>query len=341
MFIFYHNHVFQVLCVGPTGTGKTLTTSDKLLKGMNNNYLSHFITFSARTSANQTQDIIDAKLDKRYGVNREIDTYRWGHINFGYYFSLFQYIYSGTSLQGTSWVLCPCTEAVTLVQWNLSTRDKLGPLSLYRGCYPGTVEPLYKGQVGSFVLVQRLLPWYSGTSLQGTSWVLCPCTEAVTLVQWNLSTRDKLGPLSLYRGCYPGTVEPLYKGQVGSFVLVQRLLPWYSGTSLQGTSWVLCPCTEAVTLVQWNLSTRDKLGPLSLYRGCYPGTVEPLYKGQVGSFVLVKRLLPWYNGTSLQGTSWVLCPCKEAVTLVQWNLSTRDKLGSFFLVERLLVTLVQ
>ena len=55
----------QVLCIGPTGTGKTLAVSDKLLKGMSNKYLSHFISFSARTSANQTQDIIDAKLDKR------------------------------------------------------------------------------------------------------------------------------------------------------------------------------------------------------------------------------------------------------------------------------------
>ena len=54
-----------MLCIGPTGTGKTLTTSDKLLKGMSGTYLSHFLTFSARTSANQTQDIIDAKLDKR------------------------------------------------------------------------------------------------------------------------------------------------------------------------------------------------------------------------------------------------------------------------------------
>uniref|UniRef100_A0A8C9DGR4 Dynein axonemal heavy chain 1 n=1 Tax=Prolemur simus TaxID=1328070 RepID=A0A8C9DGR4_PROSS len=54
-----------VLCVGPTGTGKTLTISDKLLKNLPLEYISHFLTFSARTSANQTQDLIDSKLDKR------------------------------------------------------------------------------------------------------------------------------------------------------------------------------------------------------------------------------------------------------------------------------------
>ncbi|XP_043932324.1 dynein axonemal heavy chain 1 [Protopterus annectens] len=54
-----------VLCIGPTGTGKTLTISDKLLKNMPQEYISHFLTFSARTSANQTQDLIDSKLDKR------------------------------------------------------------------------------------------------------------------------------------------------------------------------------------------------------------------------------------------------------------------------------------
>jgi dynein heavy chain len=54
-----------VLCVGPTGTGKTLTTADKLLKGMPSEFVTHLIAFSARTSANQTQDIIDSKLDKR------------------------------------------------------------------------------------------------------------------------------------------------------------------------------------------------------------------------------------------------------------------------------------
>ncbi|XP_060766195.1 dynein axonemal heavy chain 1 [Neoarius graeffei] len=54
-----------VLCLGPTGTGKTLTVSDKLLKNMPSEYITHFLMFSARTSANQTQDYIDSKLDKR------------------------------------------------------------------------------------------------------------------------------------------------------------------------------------------------------------------------------------------------------------------------------------
>ncbi|KAM8930485.1 dynein axonemal heavy chain 1 isoform 1-T1 [Pelodytes ibericus] len=54
-----------VLCVGPTGTGKTLTVSDKLLKNLPLEYISNFLMFSARTSANQTQDLIDSKLDKR------------------------------------------------------------------------------------------------------------------------------------------------------------------------------------------------------------------------------------------------------------------------------------
>ena len=60
--------VLQVLCVGPTGSGKTLCISNKLLHGMPQEYMSHFITFSARTSANQTQDMIDSKLDKRYSL---------------------------------------------------------------------------------------------------------------------------------------------------------------------------------------------------------------------------------------------------------------------------------
>lgn len=40
--------------------------SDKLLNRMAAEYITHFLMFSARTSANQTQDYIDSKLDKRY-----------------------------------------------------------------------------------------------------------------------------------------------------------------------------------------------------------------------------------------------------------------------------------
>lgn len=45
----------NVLCVGPTGTGKTLTVIGKLSKNMHKKFICDFITFSARTSANQTQ----------------------------------------------------------------------------------------------------------------------------------------------------------------------------------------------------------------------------------------------------------------------------------------------
>ncbi|XP_076467072.1 dynein axonemal heavy chain 1-like isoform X2 [Babylonia areolata] len=54
-----------VLSVGPTGTGKTMTISDKLTRNMAKEYIPDFIVFSAKTSANQTQDLIDGKLDKR------------------------------------------------------------------------------------------------------------------------------------------------------------------------------------------------------------------------------------------------------------------------------------
>ncbi|KAK0056678.1 dynein heavy chain 1 axonemal-like isoform X1 [Biomphalaria pfeifferi] len=54
-----------VLCVGPTGTGKTLTIADKLSRSMPKEYVPEFIIFSAKTSANQTQDLVDGKLDKR------------------------------------------------------------------------------------------------------------------------------------------------------------------------------------------------------------------------------------------------------------------------------------
>ncbi|GLI62391.1 hypothetical protein VaNZ11_005010 [Volvox africanus] len=55
----------HVLCVGETGTGKTLNVANKLLNDMPPEIQPLFMTFSARTSANQTQDILDAKMDKR------------------------------------------------------------------------------------------------------------------------------------------------------------------------------------------------------------------------------------------------------------------------------------
>lgn len=55
----------NVLCVGPTGTGKTLTVIGKLSKNMHKKFICDFISFSARTTANQTQDLIDSKLDRR------------------------------------------------------------------------------------------------------------------------------------------------------------------------------------------------------------------------------------------------------------------------------------
>ena len=52
----------QLLCVGPTGTGKSLTISNKLSFGMPDEYISNFVMFSARTSANQTQVFVKTNL---------------------------------------------------------------------------------------------------------------------------------------------------------------------------------------------------------------------------------------------------------------------------------------
>ncbi|KAK1118886.1 hypothetical protein K0M31_014656 [Melipona bicolor] len=45
----------DILCVGPTGSGKTLTITTKLSRNMPKKFICDFITFSARTTANQTQ----------------------------------------------------------------------------------------------------------------------------------------------------------------------------------------------------------------------------------------------------------------------------------------------
>ncbi|KAM9758655.1 dynein axonemal heavy chain 1 [Menidia menidia] len=54
-----------MLCVGPSGTGKTTMMLDKLLKNMPAEYVTHILMFSAHTSANQVQDFIDSRLIKR------------------------------------------------------------------------------------------------------------------------------------------------------------------------------------------------------------------------------------------------------------------------------------
>ncbi len=57
---------YHVMCTGETGTGKSVSIRSKLLSGMPQRFTSPIsLNFSARTSANQTQDLIDAKLDKR------------------------------------------------------------------------------------------------------------------------------------------------------------------------------------------------------------------------------------------------------------------------------------
>ncbi len=53
-----------MLVTGPTGTGKTINLNQLLTFGMGEIFQYIPITFSAQTTANQTQDAIDLKLDK-------------------------------------------------------------------------------------------------------------------------------------------------------------------------------------------------------------------------------------------------------------------------------------
>ncbi|CAM9191036.1 unnamed protein product [Choristocarpus tenellus] len=55
----------HVLMTGPTGTGKTVNIVQHLQGGLSDTYVPLCLTFSAQTSANQTQDLIDGKCEKR------------------------------------------------------------------------------------------------------------------------------------------------------------------------------------------------------------------------------------------------------------------------------------
>ena len=55
----------HVLMTGPTGTGKTVNILGHLQNGLPEKYVPITLSFSAQTGANQTQDMIDSKCEKR------------------------------------------------------------------------------------------------------------------------------------------------------------------------------------------------------------------------------------------------------------------------------------
>ncbi|KAG8342491.1 P loop [Trypanosoma vivax] len=65
---------FNTLCCGPTGTGKTVILQQLLMHEMPKDFTPIFFTFSARTSANQTQDLIFSKFEVRRRASPQV----WG-----------------------------------------------------------------------------------------------------------------------------------------------------------------------------------------------------------------------------------------------------------------------
>ena len=59
------NHNRPVLFCGPTGTGKSAYIKQKLMGADDSKFVTTFINFSAKTTANQTQNLIMSRLDKR------------------------------------------------------------------------------------------------------------------------------------------------------------------------------------------------------------------------------------------------------------------------------------
>lgn len=55
----------HVLCVGPTGTGKTVVIKELLTRGLDKHFIPLTINFSARTNSNNVQDFLDSKMEKR------------------------------------------------------------------------------------------------------------------------------------------------------------------------------------------------------------------------------------------------------------------------------------